>query len=179
MGVSAENEGNLMVPRETQIEILHMLEKNERGVARFYSVCADRFTEHEGFWRQLSLEEDTHALMIGVVRSLVVEENVDLGHRPSWDAVNELANGVKRQLDNLNVHELTMEHALMFADTIERLFSEGEAFRVYDDDPPELANLLRHLFEDSRQHAQSVADRLSGIENTQRNIVKQDTPTED
>jgi len=147
-----------MMPRDVQIEILTMLEENEQGMSTFYRECAERFPAHGATWRQLATEEETHALMVEVIRSLVEDGGIDLGHRPSWDSVANLARHVHDQLDAMKARAPSMEYAVVFADSVEHLFAESEAFRVHGGDPPELVNLLNHLTSDSIRHARSIRE---------------------
>jgi hypothetical protein len=147
-----------VVTRDAQIEILRLLEENERGMSEFYHECAERFVNHTAVWRQLATEEDTHALMVEVIRSLVEEGGIDLGHRLSWDAVGTLARHVRDQLDAVKARVPSMEYAVVFADSVEHLSAESGAFHVHEGDPPELANLLHHLAEDSLRHARSIEE---------------------
>lgn len=150
-----------MVTRDVQIQALRSLEANERGIARFYRNCAERFPTHAAVWKTLAAEEDTHALMIDVVRSLVEDARIDLGHRQSWGEVAALADEVRTRLDSLLGTPVSMAYAVVYADALERLFAESEALRVHEGDPPELARLLHHLCEDSRRHDRFV-EELAG-----------------
>lgn len=156
------------MPIQLHLRIFTLLEQNELAMAALYRAWATQAPEFDEFWNGLAMEEQTHALMFQVMRSLVEEGAIDLSHRESWDDVAEMAEAVKRQIEGIKDQSLSMIEALRFADRMEQNFAESRAFLVYPDDPPELARLLSSVANDSRRHADRIRDMVDSFEKNPR-----------
>ncbi|MBN1423116.1 hypothetical protein JXA88_01040 [Candidatus Fermentibacteria bacterium] len=149
---------------QLHVRVLTLLEQNELAMAELYRQCATHVVEHAGFWNDLVTEEQTHALMFQVMRSLVEEGDIDLSHRESWENVAAMAEAVKREIDAIKGQTLSALEALRFADAMEQNFTESRAFLVYPNDPPELVRLLSSVANDSRRHADRIRELALRIE---------------
>jgi len=146
-----------MENKEEQIEMAIMLEKNEIALAHLYLRYAEKLPEFAEFWKDLSEEERTHALMVRTFRTMIEDGSLVYEQRPYK------AEEIKAYLADLNEHlnyamrnEITITEALAVALEMECRALEKKIFEIYDNDPEELKSTLKTLNDDTDRHYECI-----------------------
>lgn len=144
---------------EEQVKIAEQLQKYELGLSHLYRYYAGLFPEHQEFWENLSIEENTHAFMLNNFRKLIEKGEYKLS--PRRFSLSSIENNLQR-LSSLQNHAMksgiSLKEALESAMEIESGIIEHKIFDPFDDDPPEVKRILNALTEDTRRHSQTVKD---------------------
>lgn len=140
-----------------RLQLLEILENNERATAELYLAYASLFPLHREFWMQLSADETRHtAWVAGLVRqardgSLAIQEG-----RFREDIFLAYRDYVRQKQAEARARALTLVAALAVARDLEGTMVERSFFMVMESDSPALAQVLRNLHHSTENHAATI-----------------------
>jgi hypothetical protein len=151
-----------MNDEERSLKILGDMRDNKQLLYLLYARFASMFPEHHDFWQEISVEKNTHALMLDAFISLYKNQHMALTERSF--AITEIQeererieNFVKRLDEGA---EITLAFALEFALQTENAMIEKEVFKYYDPDPEDFKKMAQILVADSKRYYRKI-NRLS------------------
>jgi len=135
------------------MEALIGMRDYEKGLFEIYSSFSQRFNEHKDFWHTISIDENTHALMVDTFIALYKNGDIsfydrDFNPLQIKEDVNKL-NSFKQKMRESNI---SSSEAIKFALQTESSVTEEDLYRTKDSDPPEFKKFLTILYEDSKKH---------------------------
>lgn len=140
-------------------QVLMALYNHEIAISELYGVYADRFSEQEDFWQDLSGEEINHAASLEELAKKIKED-----HEPvvselfSKASVEASIERIKKLIAQAEDADLTLLDALAHAVRIEEGMIENRYFEVFKSDNPEMIDVLNTLADDSRRHAAEIKE---------------------
>ena len=142
--------------------IIELMCEQEEELARLYRTFARLLPGQDAFWLNLSGAEVGHSLQLKDLFRLFTAGHLNWAERPFR------AQAVARSIEAIRVQRLDAERgslsqtrALQLADRFEKSFLDENFFRVFASDDPALAKVFTLLAEDTREHAQVVAQALA------------------
>ncbi len=139
---------------DAETEIVDLYVDQELKIARLYTLFADRYPDHVGFWTSLANEENRHAAAIRDLWNKARSGRVVF--RPG-----RFRAGILRMfgayLDEVLLAAAAkpapFRSALGIARDLENALIEKKALGIFDGDAPEVRGLLLKLHDDSARHA--------------------------
>lgn len=143
-----------------QEEIIDLFQKNELILARLYTVYAQKFPEHFGFWNVLVKDEEFHAKILGDL-FLKIKDGVIFFDDDRFKIGNLAAfyESVKKELDQAQNPKVDIITALSAAVYFEEALIEKDYFIIFESDVVEFKNTLRTLKEGSIMHLEYVRNK--------------------
>jgi hypothetical protein len=151
---------------DSLLQIMKTLVRSEETVARFYSVCASAWPEHGDFWRLLILEEQRHAIQLGLM-SERLRENPDRfkpGLLLDLAAIESFTVNVRHVAIQVLKGNLTPLKALITARDIERTLIEAKYAEVLHSSDPEYTRLVQGIELDTRRHHEMIIQRIGTVQ---------------
>ena len=135
------------------MEILIGMRDYEKGLFEIYGLFSQRFNEHKDFRHSISIDENTHALMVDTFIALYKNGDIsfygrDFNLLQIKEDVNKL-NSFKQKMKESNISSL---EAIKFAMQAESSVIETDLYRTKNSDPHEIKKFLTILYEDSKKH---------------------------
>jgi rubrerythrin len=146
-----------MWEKERQIVVATHLEKYERLLSEVYKIFAKKFEPLSSFWNEIAVEENTHALMIATLKSMIYDgsqffENRDYKVPNILQAIDK----IKAYMTNIEKKDITIESAIEFALFVEGAPLEKDIFKTMDGDSDEVKRILSILYEDTKRHYNKI-----------------------
>jgi len=142
-----------------QIHTIGLMAAHESALADLYRVYADKFVGQMEFWRQLADDEVSHARWIAGfaddVKAGTIE--VDPG-RFSSESILASLDQVRGHVQEVEDDDLSFLDALAAAKKFEEGLIESRYFEVFEDDAPELKELLTKLEGETEAHRKRVTE---------------------
>lgn len=146
------------------VEMVNLLIKYEKAIARFYAVCANNYPEEEQFWSELAVEEELHVRILERVSEKVDNNTLFLNEarfkinplKMSIDYAEEVTVKAERG-------ELTLVSALSIADAIEMTVIESAFYNIFEGDSVRLNKYLEQVQNESVAHRQKVREKLEKV----------------
>jgi hypothetical protein len=146
-----------------QVETIGLMSAHESAIAELYRAYGKRFPEHKELFDGLATDEVRHARQIArfadKVRAGAV--HVDAG-RFSAESILASLDDMRDRMAEANEAELSFAGALSAAIKIEDALIERRYFEIFDDDTPELKELLRVLEAETEEHRQRLGTAWEG-----------------
>ncbi len=141
------------------LEVLVALRSYENLLSEVYNVFSLKFSQYRSFWRDISIEENTHAFMVDTFISLYKSKNISFENRSfPLEKINSYIDEIKTFQSKLIGNNIIHSEALEFAIKTENSFIEKKLFQYQDNDPPEFKKLLLALNDDTEEHYNKILD---------------------
>ena len=136
----------------------------EKLLCEIYSSFSKIFNEHKSFWQDISVDENTHALMADTFISLYDDGDMSFSERTFQYSIIEkdVAKLLSFQKE-IEKREINIQEAVKFALSAENSIIERDLFKTKDSDPPEFKKLLTALYEDSKKHYLKISEFYQNI----------------
>lgn len=150
--------------KEEQINIVTNLGKYEQLLSQLYSIFSNLFPEYSSFWHDLSVEENTHALILATLKSMIGDGSFSFENR-HFKVPDILSNVdyIKRYIESVHESHIEIKDALKFSLEIESSPLEDDVFKVYDSDPEEVKKFLKTLYEDTVRHRNKIKEKYLSL----------------
>jgi hypothetical protein len=151
-----------MNDEERALKILGDMRDNKQLLYTLYARFASIFPEHHDFWQEISVEKNTHALMLDAFISLYKSQHMALTERSfAITEIQEERERIKNFVKRLDEGaEITLAFALEFALQTENAMIEKEVFKYHDPDPEDFKKMAQILIADSKRYYRKI-NRLS------------------
>ena len=156
-----------MKDEERVLKILGDMRDNEELLYAVYGKFAAIFPEQHDFWHEISIEENSHALMVDTFISLYKDKYMLFQDRPlAREDVQEEIGNIKRFLKRLNEgSKISLSSALEFALKTENATVEKEIFKYDESYPEDFKKMARILTPDSKRHVRKIESLYESIRN--------------
>ncbi len=161
-----------MWEKERQIVVATHLEKYERLLSETYKIFAKKFADLSSFWDEIAVEENTHALMIATLKSMIYNGSQFFENRDyEVPDILKVIGKIKAYMTNIEKKDITIESAVKFALFVEGTPLEKDIFKTMDGDSEEVKRILSILYEDTKKHYHKI-QKLSNdiIQKSKKNI---------
>jgi rubrerythrin len=140
-----------------QVEIIGLMAAHESAVAELYRAYGSRLPEHKELFEGLAAEEVGHARQIARFADKVRagSVHVDAG-RFSSESILASLDHIRGRMEEAEETELSFAGALSVAIDLEDALIERRYFEIFEDDTPELKELLRSLEAETEEHRQRL-----------------------
>jgi rubrerythrin len=146
-----------MWEKESQIIIANHLEKFEKLLSEIYKIFSIKFTDLSSFWNDLSIEENTHALMVATLKSMINDGSQYFNNRDyKLPDILKIIDKLKSYISDINEKNITVESAIKFAIFAEGSSLEKDIFKISEDDSEEIKRILNILHEDTKRHYNKI-----------------------
>ena len=144
------------------IAILEAMIEHEKTISLLYEVYAEKFQEHNAFWRNLSKEEEEHASWIKQLQKGVEDGYAQfVVDRFPLATINYSISDIKQQIDESKKPDFQLINALSVAVDIERALIENNYFKVLAGDSDLMKSTLTLLAISTQEHLQTVRKMLN------------------
>jgi hypothetical protein len=146
-----------------QIETIGLMAAHESALAELYRAYAGLFDDHHDFWTRLADDEVRHARWIAGFADGVKAGHVHVnpGRFSSESILSSLDRARKRRQEAESGEPSSLE-ALSIAREFEDELLESRYFEVFDEDAPELKDLLKVLEAETEMHRKRATEALEG-----------------
>ena len=159
--------------RDEILEVLVSLRSYENLLSEVYNIFSSKFSEYHSFWRDISIDENTHAFMVDTFISLYKSKNILFDNRSfPLERVNIFIDEIKKFKSKIIENDILLPEALEFAMKAENSFIEKKLFQHQDNDPPEFKKLLIALHDDSEEHYNKILNLYNQQTKKNKNDVQ-------
>ena len=148
----------------TVIELLDLLEQQERIVYRLYATFAALFPAYQSFWLKIAEEEQQHARWIKALRVKVdagtLRAREDAIHA---EAVRSSITFITKQIDRAKRGELSALNAFSIAMSIEDDILEKRFFKVFSPQSPPFQDAMKKLLQATREHRDYMRRQFNSV----------------
>lgn len=140
-----------------QVETIGLIAAHESAIAELYRAYGKRFPEHKELFEGLAEEEVGHARQVARFADEVRAGSlhVDAG-RFSAESILASLDHIRGRMEEEKEGELSFADALAVAIDLEDALIERRYFEIFEDDTPELKELLRSLEAETEEHRQRL-----------------------
>ncbi len=150
--------------KDETLKILIGMKMCEKLLFEIYNDFSSRFREYHDFWQDISIDENTHALMVDTFISLYKSKNILFDHRSfSLTMIEKDIDKIKLFKSKIIKTDISLSEALEFALKAENSIIEKDLYHYQDDDPPDFKKLLITLYEDSQKHRHKIKNLYNKI----------------
>ena len=138
-------------------ELLGVLKRHERVIARLYEIYSQKFPKWEEFWMGLAGEEHQHADWIGALQARVEESGgCFVVNRFPIGAVEHSIAYVEDLAEGAADPNFLLMNAVSTALYLEKALIENKYFEVFSGDGAEVKRVLNALTHSTRDHYQRL-----------------------
>jgi hypothetical protein len=146
-----------------QIEAIGLMAAHESALAELYRTYAGQFPEHQDFWSGLAGDEVRHARWVAGFADDVKRGTAEVNPgRFESESMLASLDAVKERRAEAQTGEPSLLDALSSAKKFEDELIESRYFEIFDEDAPELKDLLKVLKAETEVHRKRVTEALEG-----------------
>lgn len=150
--------------KQSQIETIELMAKNEEAVAALYKSYSIKFPYYKNFWINLSKDEITHANWIRLFLDKFKNEELKFNkNRFNKGAVKLFLSYLKNEKEKAEKGNINTIGALSVALDIEKSLIEKNFFEIMDSDSGALQKVLSNLASATTIHQKKVEDLLNKV----------------
>jgi hypothetical protein len=144
--------------------LLDLLEEQETAVSKIYGFYAERFPEHQAFWRQLSHDERNHAIWIHSLRKGLEKGSVKIDpNHLKLEELGKFTKVLKERLGEAEAGLLSASQAFRYAAWIESGLLEEPFKKVFVASTEKANQLLDKLVEQTQRHAEMIREIMKKV----------------
>ena len=141
-----------------QIQTIGLMAAHESAIADLYRAYADHLAKYRDFFLGLAADEVLHARMVAGLAVDVWAGKVQVrAGRFSVESILSSLDFAKARVAEAERGEVSLVEALSTAKNVEEGLIERRYFEIFEDDGPELMELLQRLAAETEGHRARVA----------------------
>ncbi len=140
--------------KDAGAEIVDLYVAQELRMARLYTLYADRYPDHIGFWTSLAEQERRHAAAIRNLWNRTRSGGANFNPGRFRSGILRMFIGyLDKVYAKAKAERAPLLGALAVARDIENAMIEKKALGIFEGDAPEVQRLLERLHKDTARHA--------------------------
>lgn len=142
-------------------QILDFLHDIELVIAELYRRFSVFFAEDRVIWEDLCQDEESHAAMVGELKSVLLKNGspFEVG-RINLAALGTYRRGIEDQIGRLRRGELGRQKALFIARDFERTLVERRYYELIRSDNPEYRSIQDKIRKETEMHLQKLENYI-------------------
>jgi rubrerythrin len=163
----------------TVLELLELLEQQEKTMYRLYTVFAAIFPDYQTFWLHIAEEEQQHARWIKALRFKVKAGSLDARKDAIHaEAVRSSITFINKQIERAKSGNLSALNAFSIAMSIEDDILEKRFFKVFMPQETPFEEAMQKLIQATRSHREGMRRQFNEVRTKtrkERHAVEADT----
>lgn len=152
--------------KQSQIETIELMAKNEEAIASLYNLYSTKLPEHKDFWLNLSEDEISHARWIRLFLDKFKQGEIIFNkNRFKKEAVRTFLEYLKEKNLHAETGNIDIVAALAVALDIEKALIERNFFEIMDSDSETLQETFSNLASATRIHQEKVENLINSLKN--------------
>ncbi|MEA3494048.1 MAG: hypothetical protein U9R38_06650 [Candidatus Margulisiibacteriota bacterium] len=153
--------------KQSQIETIELMARNEETLASLYNIYAKKFPEHEFFWSDLSKDETSHANWIRLFLEKFKQGEITYNkNRFKKEAIKTFTEYLEKNIGKAKSGEINIIGALSIALDIEKALIEKDFFEIMEKDSESMQQTFASLESATKIHRDKVASLIDSLKNS-------------